>query len=66
MVRRSLTKKGITKNVKLIAVIDNGKMNMKAIGLCRIDGELNLGTYTPEAEKDREEVVFQFLKAHHW
>lgn len=32
----------------------------------RIDGELNLGTYTPETEKEREQVVFDFLKAHHW
>ena len=32
----------------------------------RIDGELNLGTYTPETKEEREQVVFDFLKAHHW
>jgi len=32
----------------------------------RIDGELNLGKYNPEEQKEREQVIYDFLKDHNW
>lgn len=32
----------------------------------RIDGDLNLGKYHPMEQKEREEIIFKFLKEHHW
>ena len=32
----------------------------------KIDGDLNLGKYTHESYKEREEMIFSFLKDHNW
>ena len=32
----------------------------------RIVGDLNLGRYTEETRKERENVVYTFLKEHNW
>lgn len=32
----------------------------------RIDGDLSLSQYDPETVQEREEVVYQFLKARNW
>jgi len=32
----------------------------------RIDGDLNLGKYNPIEQKEREELIFNFLKEHNW
>lgn len=32
----------------------------------RIDGDLNLGRYQAMEQKEREEIIFKFLKEHHW
>ncbi len=32
----------------------------------RIDGDLNLGRYTPETRHERENTIFTFLKEHNW